>query len=215
MPSFAAELSLIIYEDVFQRCLWNCPRESHQETQHSSRWNCRYDQGIHSLRGLTSSSELSKVYFPVGRTPSFSFYAAGAPPDELGYVNQHGLSRKVRFIPSVFSYLRWNTDQHIFDSVKASLVRLQLDYIDVLQCGSSNHPISFEYLWPFYRSSFWPWYADCGDCMFNWLPLSEAHKYYRCRRSTTLSKLGTSDISACHHAGLGNVSDLDYILINV
>ncbi|KAF8330124.1 NADP-dependent oxidoreductase domain-containing protein [Amanita rubescens] len=60
---------------------------------------------------------MTKVYFPVGRTPSFSFYTAGAPPDELGYVNQHGLSRK-----------------HIFDSVKASLARLQLDYIDVLQC---------------------------------------------------------------------------------
>ena len=32
-------------------------------------------------------------------------------------MNQHGLSRK-----------------HIFDSVKHSLERLQLDYIDVLQC---------------------------------------------------------------------------------
>jgi len=37
--------------------------------------------------------------------------------DELGYVNQHGLSRK-----------------HIFDSVKASLKRLDLEYIDLLQC---------------------------------------------------------------------------------
>ena len=27
-----------------------------------------------------------------------------------------------------------NMDQHIFDAVKASLERLQLDYIDVLQC---------------------------------------------------------------------------------
>ncbi|KXN85847.1 hypothetical protein AN958_10791, partial [Leucoagaricus sp. SymC.cos] len=34
-----------------------------------------------------------------------------------GYVNQHGLSRK-----------------HMFDSVKASLERLRLDCIDVLQC---------------------------------------------------------------------------------
>lgn len=37
--------------------------------------------------------------------------------DKLGYVNQHGLSRK-----------------HIFDAVQHSLQRLQLDYIDVLQC---------------------------------------------------------------------------------
>lgn len=37
--------------------------------------------------------------------------------EKEGYVNQQGLSRK-----------------HIFDSVKKSLERLQLDYIDLLQC---------------------------------------------------------------------------------
>jgi aryl-alcohol dehydrogenase-like predicted oxidoreductase len=41
------------------------------------------------------------------------------PADDLGYVNQHGQSRK-----------------HIFDSVQFSLKRLQLDYIDLLQCSS-------------------------------------------------------------------------------
>ena len=35
----------------------------------------------------------------------------------MGYVNQHGLSRK-----------------HIFESVEHSLRRLDLDYIDLLQC---------------------------------------------------------------------------------
>ncbi|ETW83663.1 Aldo-keto reductase 1 [Heterobasidion irregulare TC 32-1] len=40
----------------------------------------------------------------------------GQNPEDFGYVNQEGLSRK-----------------HIFDSVKHSLRRLQLDYIDVLQ----------------------------------------------------------------------------------
>ncbi|KAJ7476081.1 aryl-alcohol dehydrogenase [Mycena latifolia] len=46
--------------------------------------------------------------------------------DVTGYVNQYGLSRK-----------------HIFDSVKHSLRRLQLDYIDVLQCHrfDPNTPI--------------------------------------------------------------------------
>ncbi|PAV15237.1 Aldo keto reductase [Pyrrhoderma noxium] len=39
------------------------------------------------------------------------------PPNNEGYVNQYGASRK-----------------HIFDAVKHSLERLQLDYIDVLQC---------------------------------------------------------------------------------
>ncbi|CAK5264610.1 unnamed protein product [Mycena citricolor] len=59
---------------------------------------------------------LLQVFFPCGRKPSD--LAAYLPNfDEGGYVNQHGLSRK-----------------HIFDSVKHSLERLQLDYIDVLQC---------------------------------------------------------------------------------
>jgi len=53
---------------------------------------------------------MTKVYFTVGR---------GLAPvtNNEGYVNQHGLSRK-----------------HIFESVKHSLERLQLDYVDVLQC---------------------------------------------------------------------------------
>ncbi|TEB34801.1 aryl-alcohol dehydrogenase [Coprinellus micaceus] len=46
--------------------------------------------------------------------------------DSVGYANQYGLSRK-----------------HIFESVKHSLERLQLDYIDVLQCHrfDPNTPI--------------------------------------------------------------------------
>ncbi|KAJ6526968.1 Aldo/keto reductase [Mycena vulgaris] len=61
---------------------------------------------------------MTKVRAAVGKTPGtnpMELFLAG--PDNLGYVNQHGLSRK-----------------HIFDSVKASLKRLQLEYIDVLQC---------------------------------------------------------------------------------
>ena len=62
------------------------------------------------------------------------------PPDELdkkGYVNQHGLSRKVDAFAILFPALSafvMLAFQHIFDSVKKSLERLQLDYIDVLQC---------------------------------------------------------------------------------
>ncbi|KAJ3575321.1 hypothetical protein NP233_g1173 [Leucocoprinus birnbaumii] len=59
---------------------------------------------------------LTKVYFPVGHNVKTTIFDI-SKPDEQGYVNQHGLSRK-----------------HIFDSVKLSLERLQLDYIDVLQC---------------------------------------------------------------------------------
>ncbi len=59
---------------------------------------------------------LSKVFFPVGHKPDVNVGLI-KNPDQEGYLNQHGLSRK-----------------HIFDSVKKSLERLQLDYIDVLQC---------------------------------------------------------------------------------
>ena len=34
--------------------------------------------------------------------------------------------------------------QHIFDSVKASLQRLQLDYIDVLQCHRFDYDTPIE-----------------------------------------------------------------------
>ncbi|KAF5356389.1 hypothetical protein D9758_009545 [Tetrapyrgos nigripes] len=47
--------------------------------------------------------------------------------DSIGYVNQHGLSRK-----------------HIFDSVKHSLERLQLDYIDLLQCHRFDNDTPIE-----------------------------------------------------------------------
>jgi len=56
---------------------------------------------------------ITKVFFIVGKEPGTPFNATEAD----GYVNQRGLSRK-----------------HIFESVKHSLERLQLDYVDVLQC---------------------------------------------------------------------------------
>lgn len=56
---------------------------------------------------------MTKVFFTVGREKKF----VRQPRDDEGYINQNGLSRK-----------------HIFDSVKHSLERLQMDYIDVLQC---------------------------------------------------------------------------------
>ncbi|KIO21967.1 hypothetical protein M407DRAFT_122619 [Tulasnella calospora MUT 4182] len=61
---------------------------------------------------------MTKLWGTVGRSTSDAL--AFVPQEELGqkrYVNQQGLSRK-----------------HIFESVKHSLERLQLDYIDLLQC---------------------------------------------------------------------------------
>ena len=58
-----------------------------------------------------------QVYHPCAHDTTTNVVALCLKPDEIGLVNQWGLSRK-----------------HIFDSVKGSLERLQLDYIDVLQC---------------------------------------------------------------------------------
>jgi len=70
---------------------------------------------------------MTKVYFVVGREPSVKIMGPADNPDNSGYVNQHGLSRK-----------------HIFDSVKLSLERLQLDYIDVLQCHRFDNDTPIE-----------------------------------------------------------------------
>ncbi|KIM84089.1 hypothetical protein PILCRDRAFT_397696 [Piloderma croceum F 1598] len=63
---------------------------------------------------------MTKVHFAVGKEYAnviINPLRKTNSPDAMGYVNQYGLSRK-----------------HIFDSVKHSLERLQLDYVDVLQC---------------------------------------------------------------------------------
>ena len=59
-----------------------------------------------------------QLHFPVSRKPEERLWGS-TDADSLGYVNQYGQSRK-----------------HIFDSVQHSLNRLQLDYVDVLQCSS-------------------------------------------------------------------------------
>jgi len=70
---------------------------------------------------------MTKVYFPVAKEYGFNTIRAGITPEEIGLVNQHGLSRK-----------------HIFASVKASLERLQLDYIDLLQCHRFDYNTPIE-----------------------------------------------------------------------
>jgi len=63
-----------------------------------------------------------QLHFVVGRTPSERRFDL-TEAEQHGYVNQYGQSRK-----------------HIFDSVQLSLKRLQLDYVDVLQCSSNIFP---------------------------------------------------------------------------
>ncbi|RPD55346.1 Aldo/keto reductase [Lentinus tigrinus ALCF2SS1-7] len=67
---------------------------------------------------------LTKVYFPVSKDIGVHI---PPNPEEVGIINQHGLNRK-----------------HIFDSVKDSLKRLQLDYIDVLQCHRFDYTTPIE-----------------------------------------------------------------------
>ncbi|KAJ6507931.1 Aldo keto reductase [Mycena vitilis] len=61
---------------------------------------------------------MTKVFFPLNRDSGGEMLFGTAADDANGYVNQYGLSRK----------------KHIFDSVKRSLRRLGLEYIDLLQC---------------------------------------------------------------------------------
>ena len=62
---------------------------------------------------------MTKAFFPTLANGEMkpSQLLTGESPDNYGLVNQYGLSRK-----------------NIFDSVKGSLKRLDLEYIDVLQC---------------------------------------------------------------------------------
>ncbi|KAI0657095.1 Aldo/keto reductase [Cubamyces menziesii] len=68
---------------------------------------------------------MTKVHFPVAS--EFGVNTIHKNPLELGIINQKGLNRK-----------------HIFDSVKASLKRLQVDYIDVLQCHRFDYDTPIE-----------------------------------------------------------------------
>lgn len=70
---------------------------------------------------------MTKIFGVVGREPGTFIAFGDSAADAAGYVNQYGLSRK-----------------HIFESVKHSLERLQLDYVDVLQCHrfDYNTPIA-------------------------------------------------------------------------
>ncbi|TFK49945.1 aryl-alcohol dehydrogenase [Heliocybe sulcata] len=70
---------------------------------------------------------MTKLYATVAREYGTNLMRESKTPEELGYVNQHGLSRK-----------------HIFESVKHSLERLQLDYIDLLQCHRFDNDTPIE-----------------------------------------------------------------------
>ncbi|KAI0760985.1 NADP-dependent oxidoreductase domain-containing protein [Trametes elegans] len=70
---------------------------------------------------------MTKLFFAVPKDPATNLWGGGKTPEDLGIINQKGLSRK-----------------HIFDSVKASLARLQVDYIDLLQCHRFDYETPIE-----------------------------------------------------------------------
>ncbi|KAH8998399.1 Aldo/keto reductase [Lactarius akahatsu] len=69
---------------------------------------------------------MTKLHHVVARSPGEQLSFSDSV-DNLGYVNQYGQSRK-----------------HIFDSVQHSLERLQLDYVDVLQCHRFDYNTPVE-----------------------------------------------------------------------
>ncbi|KAA1467729.1 Aldo/keto reductase [Dentipellis sp. KUC8613] len=69
---------------------------------------------------------ITKVFMIVGKGGELLVHKQ-AQGDQMGYVNQYGLSRK-----------------HIFDSMKHSLERLQLDYVDVLLCHRFDYNTPIE-----------------------------------------------------------------------
>ncbi|SGY72632.1 BQ5605_C005g03192 [Microbotryum silenes-dioicae] len=69
---------------------------------------------------------MTKVFMTVAKDPK-AHPSKLTDPDSQGYVNQHGLSRV-----------------HIFNSVDASLERMGVDYIDLLQCHRFDYETPIE-----------------------------------------------------------------------
>ncbi|CAE6477302.1 unnamed protein product [Rhizoctonia solani] len=70
---------------------------------------------------------MTKLYAVVGRNPGDHYVGDPQKAEANGYVNQYGLSRK-----------------HIFEAIKHSLERLQLDYVDVFQVHRFDYNTPLE-----------------------------------------------------------------------
>ncbi|CDO77778.1 hypothetical protein BN946_scf185041.g10 [Trametes cinnabarina] len=70
---------------------------------------------------------MTKLYSPVPKDYGVNVWIPGYNPAEHGIINQQGLNRK-----------------HIFDSVKGSLERLGVEYIDLLQCHRFDYNTPIE-----------------------------------------------------------------------
>ncbi|OSC96854.1 Aldo/keto reductase [Trametes coccinea BRFM310] len=70
---------------------------------------------------------MTKLYSPIAKDYGVNVWTPNFDPVANGIINQKGLNRK-----------------HIFDSVKASLERLGLEYIDLLQCHRFDYDTPIE-----------------------------------------------------------------------
>ncbi|KAI0682292.1 Aldo/keto reductase [Cerioporus squamosus] len=70
---------------------------------------------------------MTKLFAPIPKDYGTNLWALGKAPEEVGIINQKGLSRK-----------------YIFDAVQASLKRLQVDHIDLLQCHRFDYDTPIE-----------------------------------------------------------------------
>ncbi|KIP03480.1 hypothetical protein PHLGIDRAFT_110830 [Phlebiopsis gigantea 11061_1 CR5-6] len=70
---------------------------------------------------------MTKVNGALSNDPNINIMRSGKTPEDFGVINQRGLNRK-----------------HIFDSVQASLKRLQTDHIDLLQCHRFDYTTPIE-----------------------------------------------------------------------
>lgn len=93
---------------------------------------------ISTSPSFSFNNHARQLCLPVPSDPGLNIVATGKNPQDVGIINQLGLNRKVclvdPLVPRTLADRCVFLPQHIFDSVKASLKRLQLDYIDVLQC---------------------------------------------------------------------------------
>ena len=92
---------------------------------------------------------MTQLFSPVMKEYGARLWGTGKTPEDVGIINQKGLNRKVRPVVCVHVSREANAMivllQHIFDSVQASLKRLQVDYIDLLQCTYA-HSVLWDHI---------------------------------------------------------------------
>ena len=124
---------------VLQRAVGGRPRQGDQAVQPPSRGTCHLDEG--RRQHLANRVRLLRIS-PIGLLPRPERpWAPRSCQPGRGRDYQPARSQP-QGDTHLLCYSRIFIDlapsQHIFDSIKASLERLQLDYVDVLQCELST-----------------------------------------------------------------------------